>query len=73
MPGGVSGYPGFSADMERGTTHIKPSLKNDEATFRGGHKGKGGVVGTPSNLGGGSLPITPSLGGGTAKFKRKRK
>jgi len=60
MPGGVTGYPGFSSAMESGTTHLKPSIKTDEKTFRGAHKGKGGVVGTPSNLGGGSFPKVPS-------------
>ena len=73
MPGGVTGYPGFSSEMERGTTHVQKSIKQDEQTFRGAHKGKGGTVGTPSNLGGGSLPITPSLGRGQARFQRKRK
>jgi|GEM_PF-4754257 len=74
MPGGVSGYAGFSADMERDTTHLKPSIKQDVKTFRGRENTRnGGTVGTPSNLGGGSLPITPTLGGGTAKFKKKRK
>lgn len=59
MPG-LSGYKGFGADMEKGTTHLQPSIKNDEKTFRGAHKGKGGTVGAPSNLGGGSFPSSPA-------------
>lgn len=59
MPGGVTGYPGFSSEMERNMAHVQPSIKTDEKTFRGGHKGKGGTVGTPSKLGGGSFPATP--------------
>jgi hypothetical protein len=55
--------------MERGTTHLKPSIKQDEKTFRGADRGKGGVVGTPANLGGGSLGIKP--GGNIRKRLRK--
>ena len=69
MPGALTGYPGFSPEMERGTTHVQASIKRDEKTFRGADKGKGGVVGTPSNLGGGSFPAKP--GGNIRKRLRK--